>query len=506
MIPIVKEFSCETCKAGPMFENEKFFKSFEKTHKNCPGFHKGDLEPTLEQRATKELENITIEDIKKSAREIDISELPEKPILSDYAELIMKNYKFRTLTDTKEILYYQDGVYVERGDILISSKCERLIPQCSKHEVNEIIAIIQRRTFTERTEFNQDLTKLVLENGIFNLDTKKLSEHDPNFLTTVKIPIVYQPGATCFDYIKFLKECLDSKDIITVVEEASNVLTTNNKNFEVSAIWLGNGANGKTTNMNIINGVYGHENCSHVSIHDMGKIRFAVAQLYGRLLNSYADISNEELNNLGMFKQLISGDAIQAEKKNKDPFNFTPYAKHFFSANEMPQIKDNSDGTFRRIYLTKWKNQFLPGVNRITDLDKKILAKEKSGIFNLFFENYRTLIRNDGFRYKQNIGQVREIMKIESDKLMEVINVCLIKNPNGYIIKEKFYEIYVKYCESKSYEIYPMQNIGAKLPTYGVLADSKKINGKTTRIWKGYSLNIKDEWVKTNIIALDEYV
>ena len=308
------------------------------------------------------LPEITLKELKESAKQMSKTEISEIETHTECAELIMSKYNFKTLKDTREVLFYYGGVYQELGEVLIAELCEEIINDCKRTFVNEVIGVIQRSTFTDREKFNQDLTKLVLENGIIDLNTKKLSEHDPNFLTTIKIPVEYQPGATCFGYIKFLNECLDPKDIITVIEEASNVLTANNKNFEVSAIWLGDGANGKTTNMNIINGVYGHENCSHVSIHDMGKIRFAVAQLYGRLLNSYADISNEELDNLGMFKQLISGDTIQAEKKNKDPFNFTPYANHFFSANEMPQIKDNSDGAFRRIYLTKWKNQFLPGV------------------------------------------------------------------------------------------------------------------------------------------------
>ncbi len=452
------------------------------------------------------LPNITLKELKESSKGITKTEIGEIKTHTECAEFIMSKYNFKTLKDTREVLFYHDGVYREFGEVLIAELCEEIINDCKRTFVSEVIGVIQRRTFTDREKFNQDLTKLVLENGILDLNTKKLSEHDPNFLTTVKIPILYQPGATCFDYIKFLNECLDPKDIITVIEEASNILTTNNKNFEVSAIWLGDGANGKTTNMKIINGVYGHENCSHVPIHDMEEKRFAIAQLYGKLLNSYADISNKELDNLGMFKQVISGDTIQAEKKNKDPFDFAPYAKHFFSANEMPQIKDNSDGAFRRIYLTKWSNQFLPGVNRIEDLDKKILAKEKSGIFNLFLENYKTLIQNNGFRYKQSISQVREIMKVESDKLMEFIDVCLVKNPNGYISKEKLYEIYVKYCESKSYEIYLKQKFGANIPTYGILDDVRKINNKTVRVWKGYSLNSEDEWVKANVKGLDGYV
>ena len=443
--------------------------------------------------------------LEKSEIETKNYDLPDKPQLSDYAESIMRDNKFKTLTDTKEILYYKKGLYVERGNVLIASKCETLIPNCSKYEVNEITAIIQRRTFTERNEFNQDLTKLVLENGILDLNTRKLSKHNPDFLTTIKIPVKYDPKATCFPYITFLKECLEPKDIITVIEEASNVLTINNKNFEVSAIWIGSGSNGKTTNIKIINGVYGRKNCSHISIHDMQEKRFAIAQLDSKLINSYSDISNKELDNMGIFKQTVSGDIIQAEKKNKDPFDLESFAKHFFSANEMPKINDNSDGAFRRIYLTKWENQFLQGVNRIEDLDKKILKKCKSGIFNLFLENHKTLIHNNGFRRKQNIAQVRQIMKLESDKLREFIEVCLVKNPKGYMPKGKLYEIYVKFCETKAYDVYSQQKFSVNLPTYGLIGDVKKINNKAVRIWLGHSLNIKDDWVKSNIRGLEEF-
>lgn len=427
--------------------------------------------------------------------------------LSEYAIMIMNNYTFKTLDDTNEVLYYSNGVYEFNGEVLIAKECEKIIPECSNHKVSEVIGIIRRRTYVNRSDFNNDFSKLVLENCLFDLETFEEKEYDKEFLTTVKFPITFDKNARCLKFINFLKECHSSpENIVTIIEEMANILTFNRHNFEISAMWIGDGSNGKSTCLKIIEGVLGKKNCSHVSIHAMQNQRFAISQLDGKSSNIYADISNRELNNLGVFKQVISGETIPAEKKNKDPFDLNSFAKHFFSANEMPDIRDNSDGAFRRIYVTKWDNQFLAGVNRIENLAETILDDEKSGIFNLMLENYRTLKKNKGFRYKQSIAKVREIIKLESDKLREFISEVLMKDPNGMIIKDKMYENYVKYCNFNACEVYSKQKFGTNLPTYGILDDVKKLDGKAKRVWIGYSWNVNSEWVKANISGLAKFL
>ncbi len=415
----------------------------------------------------------------------NINQKNDEPKLAEYAELIMSKLKFLTMKDTKEILYYNNGVYSLGGNIIISEECEKIIPDCSKYKVNEVTGIIQRRTFTDRHKINSNFNKIVVENGILNLIDFSLSDHDSNFLNTVKLPVTYDSTIRCPKFIKFLQDCLNEpKDIITVIEEISNILTANKRNFEVSAMWIGSGANGKSTLLKIIRGVFGRENCSNVSIHAMQNERFAISQLNGKLANIHSDISSKELDNLGIFKQLVSADPIPVEKKNKDPFDMTNFAKMFFSANEMPYIKDNSDGAFRRIIVTKWDNQFVPEVNRIEDYDKVVLEDEKSGIFNLILQNYKILLQNNGFRYRQSVADVRKTIKRESDKLLEFIETCLIKESNSLITKNDMYHAYTKYCESNNYEIYSKQKFGANFPTYGFTEGSKKIDGKTERIWE----------------------
>ncbi len=428
--------------------------------------------------------------------------------LSEIAGSIMSDFRFKTfLYDSSEVLYYDDGYYQYGGEALIKTECEKIIPECSKHIVSEVIGTIQRSTACKREKFNIDLSRLVLQNGVLNLDTLTLGGFSPDFLTTIKIPVRYDPKyKTPKKFIQFLKDCLEPHDIITIIEEMSNIFTTNRDNHEVSAMWIGDGSNGKTQALEIITGVFGADNCSHVSIHSMQYDRFASAGMFGKLVNLYGDISNAELNNLGLFKQLVSGEIVSVQKKNKDPFEMRCFAKQFYSANEMPNVKDNSDGFFRRIYVTKWENQFLPGVNQIRNIAAKILLEEKNDIFNLLLENYKTLVRNDGFRYKQNVAEVRDIILKESDKIREFIEECLIKDHNGFLTKDRLYQIYQQYCENKHYEIFSKQRIGANLPSYGFKDHSKKIEGKTYRGWLGFSLNKDSEWNKNNVKGLMEFV
>ena len=257
----------------------------------------------------------------------------EEPELSEYANSIMSDYIFKTLDDTDEVLYYKEGVYEFNGEVIIKKECQKIIPECSNHKVNEVIGIIRRLTYTSRSKFNNDFSKLVLESGLFDLETFEEKKYDKEFLTTVKFPINYDSKARCPKFIKFLKECLNPIDVVTVTEEMANILSFNRSNLEVSAMWIGDGSNGKSTCLKIIEGVIGKKNCSHISIHAMQNQRFATAQLDGKSANIYADISNRELNNLGVFKQVVSGETISADKKNKDAFDLNSFAKHFFSAN-----------------------------------------------------------------------------------------------------------------------------------------------------------------------------
>jgi len=52
-----------------------------------------------------------------------------------------------------------------------------------------------------------------------------------------------------------------------------------------------------------------------VSLQDINEERFAIAGLYGKLANTFADLKSDRLTTTGNFKMLVSGDFIRAQKR-----------------------------------------------------------------------------------------------------------------------------------------------------------------------------------------------
>ena len=73
-------------------------------------------------------------------------------------EMILEKYQFLTLEESKEIMYYQNGLYLLGGEILIEKESEYIFGYklANKH-LTEIKGHIMRKTYRERLEIDSDL-------------------------------------------------------------------------------------------------------------------------------------------------------------------------------------------------------------------------------------------------------------------------------------------------------------------------------------------------------------
>ena len=128
-------------------------------------------------------------------------------------------------------------------------------------------------------------------------------------------------------------------------------------------IFLGKTAgNGKSTLLKVIDELIGDSNISHITLQSLQQDKFSSSSLTNKLLNMVAELPRNHLKTIEVFKSLVTGDKMAAEKKYKDSFTIKPYAKNLFTANELPRVDDKSDGYFRRL--------------NILIFDKKFTAKE----------------------------------------------------------------------------------------------------------------------------------
>ena len=172
-----------------------------------------------------------------------------------------------------------------------------------------------------------------------------------------KIPIKYNPNADCPKIKEFINQIMREEDVVVLQELAGYCLW---KDYPIQKAFalVGEGSNGKSTFLRLLTKLLGKENVSSISLQDLVNNRFAVANLYGKLANIFADLPPEILKDTAKFKMLTGGDIITAEKKFKNPFKFYNYAKLIFSCNRLPVTYDDTTAFFRRWVIINFPNTF----------------------------------------------------------------------------------------------------------------------------------------------------
>lgn len=71
-------------------------------------------------------------------------------------------------------------------------------------------------------------------------------------------------------------------------------------------------------------------------------------------------IGSDYIANVAVFKKLVTGQRVSAERKDQDPFEFDSYAKLLFSANAIPRLgrSKESFSVMRRLVIVPFDAKF----------------------------------------------------------------------------------------------------------------------------------------------------
>jgi len=404
------------------------------------------------------------------------------------ADDLMNEYFFRTLKDTREILVYQEGIYVIYGEQLIEEEAEKRLEKPRLSAVREVVNLIRRRTMIDREVFDNDVDVLNLQNGLFNIKTGEFKDHTPEYMSRIKLNINYDPLAKCPLIDKFLNECLPDDDQRLTALEAAAYCLLKDASLEKAFMFIGDGANGKSTFLNIIDTMLGKLNVSNVSIHEIATNRFARAELDGKLSNIYADIESNELVNLGIIKMIISGDPITVDRKNQAPFKMNCIAKLLFSANRFPRINDESLAFFRRFIIIEWLESFAdkPDVGL---KEKLIESSEISGFFNQLIKVAADLKTRGNFRHPPNLDDLRKKWEEYAEPLQKYCNEELVYGAEHEIEKEVLFNEYFRYCKINKVGKESKTTFGKYIKELTGVTDGRRGEaGSQLWIWKGITL------------------
>ncbi len=123
-------------------------------------------------------------------------------------------------------------------------------------------------------------------------------------------------------------------------------------------------ANGKSVFFEVVNSLLGgEENVSSYSLQSLTNDNGYFRAMLGNKLVNYASEINGNLET-AIFKQLVSGEPVEARLPYGEPFTLTNYAKLIFNCNELPKDVEQSNAYFRRFLIIPLMLLFL-NMNRI---------------------------------------------------------------------------------------------------------------------------------------------
>jgi len=391
------------------------------------------------------------------------------------------------------LMVYRDGSFKSHGASVARTMALHGLGNAARPDtINSAVELVKESTKKDDTLLNPKAMKLVcVANGMLDWSTGELVAHDPGYLSSIQLPVEWRPGAKSELLDRFMGQVFPA-DALQLADEMVGYFSLPTTVYQKAFMLCGEGANGKSTFLNLVNAFLGRDNISRVSLHSLEDSPFSAAELQGKLLNIYADLASTKLEKVEAFKHLVGGDPLSAQRKYGQPFVLHSFARLLFSANAFPRADDTSEAFMRRWVVIPFPNHF-EGKDRDPHLTEKLQHPDVlSALLVRAVDGLRRLHAQGEFTRSASTDAKAEEYRIENDSAYEFsIDILRAADGSKRLAKKAVWDAYEAWCQAGGIK-FPMaprrfnHQLAAHLKCRPGVA---KVGGVTTKIWEGL------EWV-----------
>lgn len=325
-----------------------------------------------------------------------------------------------------------------------------------------------------------------LQNGTFKVSPEgiNLRVFDPADFIKYQLPFAYDPKATAPMFEKFLGRVLPEIELQAVIQEFLGYVFISTKvlKLEKTLLLFGTGANGKSVFFDIVNSLLGSQNVSSYSLQSLtNENGYFRAKLGDKLVNYASEISGQLQT--AVFKQMVSGEPLEARLPYGNPFILTDYAKLIFNTNILPREVEHTNAYFRRFLIVPF-NVTIPEAEQDPELAQKIILNELPGVFNWVLVGLKRLLENRKFTPSEIVKNMVQTYEAESDTVKQFLTE---QNYIAALTAEPLKEIYAQYknfCNDNGFKPLNNMNFSKRL---------KNLNFQTERKAAGMVVYLRRE-------------
>ena len=402
-------------------------------------------------------------------------------LFDKFAQFLKSEYHIVRINGQLHI--YNNGIY-DYAQRSIETKMIEKIPTLKAQQRTEVMKYLD--LICEDIE-PSEANYIAFKNGVYDISTDELVDYTPDIILTNRINHNYNPGA----YNELTDNTLDKiacndKEVRALLEECVGYCFYRRNELGKAFILTGDKSNGKSTFLDLIKCILGEGNISALDLRELGD-RFSTAMLFGKLANIGDDIGDEFLqgNSVAIFKKIVTGNRLKAELKGQQPFDFNPYVKLLFSANDMPRMRDKTGAVLRRLVMIPFNATFTKNDKDYDPYIKYKLIKEDSieYLISLGVAGLKRVLENNEFTVSQKVENAIIEYEEENNPIIAFINDVGV----DAIINQPTHDVYLRYtvfCSQSQLQalskIAFSKQINKRLNT---VAMSKRINGNVVRLF-----------------------
>lgn len=263
-----------------------------------------------------------------------------------------------------------------------------------------------------------------LGNGMLDMSSMKLVPHEREQLFCTVLPFDYDPRAKAPEWERFIDRImLGSEKLKRALQDAIGYLFARAIQLEVMIGLVGEGANGKSTLIDVISALVGEAGASHIPLQSITKATgdglYARVGLSGRLVNFTGELSPRAMESTE-FKNLITGRNILARDPFGKAFTLVSTPKHVAAMNSTEDlIKEKTHGFMRRLHMIPFRFT-VPQDQRDLNLGSKLLA-ELPGIMNWALEGTKRVIETGRLGSAIEMTNLLEQIKLDSNPVQQYL-------------------------------------------------------------------------------------
>lgn len=333
---------------------------------------------------------------------------------------------------------------------------------------------------------------LNLANGTLDLTTLTLRPHQRTDHLTYRLDYIYDPAAECPRWRQFIGEVIVKErdpehgdttlipDLQTALlyQELAGYSLTRDTRHEVMVWQAGNGGNGKTVAIKVLQGLLGAL-ATPVDFHTIGlPSNYDMAKVPNKRVIFSTEATRGGKVAEEWIKRLVSGEMIGARAIYGRPFDFVPVAKIWWSMNDKPAVSDSSNAIWRRLKLIEFIRTF-DDDTKDPDLADKLLA-ELPGILNWTLVGLRRLRSTGRFTESETMKKAIDEYRYESNAVaqwLEEETQRTVTRDGQYVCElpaKEAYEHYAEWIKRTGRQAFGITNWGREMKRLKVPFERKR--------------------------------